>query len=82
MIYVTKVTIVLMLYLFFREGELHRNKYFLVWFHHSLIVVAQIGEHTFVAERSLKHAKALPMTQQGFMKIVGGTEGQHLPSLQ
>ena len=42
----------------------------LLWFHHRLIIVAQIGEYTFVATRMLIDADTLSMPQQSFVKII------------
>ena len=44
----------------------------LLWFHHSFVVIAQVGKRAFVAARVLKHAHALSMPQQAFVKIVDG----------
>jgi len=43
-----------------------------MWFHYRFIVVAQIGEHAFVAAWMLEHANALAVSQQALVKIVNG----------
>ena len=43
---------------------------FLLWFHHRFIVIAQVGQGTLVTTGVFIHADALPMAQQGFVKIV------------
>jgi len=39
-------------------------------FHYRVIVITEIGEHTFVTARPLKHADALTESKQPFMKVV------------
>ncbi len=42
----------------------------LLWFHHRLIVIAQIGDRAFIAVWSVINTNALPVSQQSFMEIV------------
>ena len=54
----------------FGNHKLCPCKQFLLWFHHRFIVVAQIGQRAFITVRTLVHANALSMAQQGLVEIV------------
>jgi hypothetical protein len=43
-----------------------------LWFHHRLIIVAQVGDRAFLTARALEDANALAMAQERFMEIVDG----------
>ncbi len=49
-----------------------QTRQFLLWFHHCLIVITQIGDWAFLAARALVDTNALPMAQQGLVEVVDG----------
>ena len=56
----------------FGNHKLCPCKQFLLWFHHRFIVIAQVGQGTFVATGVFINADALSVAQQGLVEIVDG----------